>query len=50
MPVRLLPLTERPARLLLEGIVDYAGLFPHAGLGMPKAVRNFAHYRAGGTG
>lgn len=50
MPVRLLPLTERPARLLLEGIVDYAGLFPPAGLGMTKAVRNFAHYRAGGTG
>jgi hypothetical protein len=50
MPVRLPPLTERPSRLLLEGIVDYAGLFPPAALAMVKAVRNFAHYRAGGTG
>lgn len=50
MPVRLPPLTERPARILLEGIVDYAGLFPPAALAMPKAVRNFAHYRASGTG
>lgn len=50
MPVRLPPLTERPARILLEGIVDYAGLFPPAALPMVKAVRNFAHYRAGGTG
>lgn len=50
MPVRLPPLTERPSRILLEAIVDYAGLFPPASLAMPRAVRNFAHYRAGGTG
>lgn len=50
MPVRLPPLTERPARILLEAIVDYAGLFPPAGLAMAKAVRNFAHYRASGAG
>jgi len=50
MPVRLPPLTERPSRILLEGIVDYAGLFPPAGLAMQKAVRNFAHYRASGAG
>jgi hypothetical protein len=33
-------------RALLEGIVDYAGLFPPAGLDMQSAVRNYASYRA----
>ena len=32
-------------RALLAGIVDYAGLFPPAGLDMPAAVRNYASYR-----
>ncbi|MEO6879074.1 MAG: hypothetical protein ABI205_11385 [Gemmatimonadaceae bacterium] len=32
-------------RALLAGIVDYAGLFPPAGLDMPAAVRNYAAYR-----
>lgn len=50
MPVRNPPLTERPSRILLEGLVDYAGLFPPAALPMLKAVRNYAHYRAAGTG
>lgn len=50
MPVRLPPLTEHPSRILLEAVVDYAGLFPPAALDMKRAVRNFAHYRAGGTG
>lgn len=50
MPVKLPPPTERASRILLEGIVDYAGLFPPASLDIPKAVRNFAHYRAGGSG
>ncbi|WP_337172117.1 hypothetical protein [Gemmatimonas aurantiaca] len=50
MPVRLPPLTERPIRILLEGLVDYAGLYPPAALTMPVAVRNYAHYRAGGNG
>ncbi|HEY0931019.1 MAG TPA: hypothetical protein VGE27_13935 [Gemmatimonas sp.] len=50
MPVRLPPLTERPTRILLEGLVDYAGLYPPAALTMPAAVRNYAHYRAGGSG
>lgn len=49
MPVRLPPLTERAQRILFEGIVDYAGLFPPASLSMTKAVRNYAHYRAGGA-
>ena len=50
MPVRLPPLTERPSRILLEGMVDYAGLFPPAALAMQAAVRNYANYRAGGSG
>ena len=31
---------------LLAAIVDYAGLFPPAGLDMARAVRNYAQYRA----
>ena len=31
---------------LLAGIVDYAGLFPPASLGMPEVVANYASYRA----
>jgi hypothetical protein len=31
-------------RTLLDGIVDYAGLFPPAALDMPTAVRNYALY------
>ncbi len=50
MPVRALPLTDDASRILLEGIVDYAGLFPPASVSMTLAARNYAHYRAGGTG
>lgn len=32
---------------LLDGLVDYAGLFPPAGLSMEEAVTHFARYRAG---
>lgn len=32
---------------LLDSIVDYAGLFPPAGLPMSEAVRNYSRYRAG---
>lgn len=32
---------------LLDGVVDYAGLFPPASLPMDAAVRNYAAYRAG---
>ena len=35
-------------RALLEGIVDYAGLFPPAQLDMPSAVRAYAEYLRGG--
>lgn len=34
-------------RFFLSGIVDYAGLFPPAGLNMATAVSNYAQYRAG---
>lgn len=46
MPVRLPPLTDCASRILLEGLVDYAGLFAPAALAMPNAVRSYAHYRA----
>jgi len=36
-----------PLRLLLEHSIDYAGLFPPAGLAMRPAVENYAAYRAG---
>lgn len=32
-------------RLLLRGVVDYAGLFPPAGLGMQEAVAEYARHR-----
>lgn len=37
----------QPIRVLLEGIVDYAGLFPPAGLEMGPAVAAYAGYRRG---
>ena len=41
------PPVRRSLRALLGGIVDYAGLFPPAGLDMPAAVANYAAYRRG---
>jgi hypothetical protein len=35
-----------PLRALLEGLIDYAGLFPPASLDMKTAVRNYSAYRA----
>lgn len=35
------------AAALLTQVVDYAGLFPPAGLGMPEAIAEFAHARGG---
>lgn len=39
--------TSVPAslRVLLRGVVDYAGLFPPAGLGMAAAVQEYARHR-----
>ncbi len=34
-------------RALLTGLIDYAGLFPPAGLAMLPAVKNYADYRQG---
>lgn len=50
MPVRQLPVTDFAVRVLLDSIVDYAGLFPPASVNMATAVRNFAHYRASESG
>lgn len=36
-----------PLRILLRESIDYAGLFPPAGLDMAPAVANYAAYRAG---
>ena len=36
-----------PIHRLLTGLIDYAGLFPPAGLTMTSAVSNYATYRAG---
>ena len=35
---------SRSLQLLLRGLIDYAGLFPPAGLGMPAAVTNYDQY------
>jgi hypothetical protein len=43
MPMR----PARSLRVLLEGLIDYAGLFPPAALTMQDAVRNYARYRDG---
>lgn len=37
----------RAAEALLHGAIDYAGLFPPAGLDLETTVRNYAAYRAG---
>jgi hypothetical protein len=39
----------RAIRTLLEHSIDYAGLFPPAGLDMRAAVENYANYRGGGV-
>ncbi len=36
------------AKAFLGGLIDYAGLFPPAGLEMEPAARNYAAYRQGG--
>ncbi|HEV2084031.1 MAG TPA: hypothetical protein VGR09_03040, partial [Gemmatimonadales bacterium] len=36
-----------PVHTLLRQSIDYAGLFPPAGLGMSAAVDNYSRYRAG---
>jgi hypothetical protein len=36
---------KQSIRILLDSLIDYAGLFPPAGLTMPDAVRNYDEYR-----
>lgn len=50
MPVRVPLVTDPAARVLLDGIVDYAGLFPPASLSVAEAVRLYARYRGGEAG
>ena len=38
---------KRSLRVLLDHLIDYAGLFPPASLSMEDAVRNYARYRDG---
>src|SRR5579862_3638410 len=38
---------DRPIRTLLTELIDYAGLFPPAGLDMAAAVRNYASWLSG---
>lgn len=40
-------MTTRSIRALLHGLIDYAGLYPPAGLTMQDAVRNYERYRSG---
>ena len=35
-------------RILMQGLIDYAGMFPPAALDLATAARNYADYRAGG--
>lgn len=37
-------MTARSLRVLLDGLIDYAGLFPPAALPMDDAIRNYARY------
>lgn len=41
-------LVRPPMRTLLEGAIDYAGLFPPAALALDAAARNYAAYLRGG--
>jgi hypothetical protein len=50
MPVRQPPVTDFAVRVLLDSIVDYAGLYPPSAVDMATAVRSYAHYRASGNG
>ena len=34
---------------LMDGLIDYAGLFPPADLEMEPTVRNYAEYRGGAS-
>lgn len=46
-PFRLSGTTAGPLRALMQGFVDYAGLFPPAGLALRRAAATYAAHRAG---
>lgn len=50
MPLRLPLVTDPAPRVLLDGVIDYAGLFPPAALSMAEAVRLYARCRGGEQG
>ncbi len=50
MPVRIPLITDPAARVLLDGLIDYAGLFPPASHAVADAVRAYAKYRGGEAG
>jgi hypothetical protein len=41
---------KESVRVLLSGIIDYAGLFPPSQISMPEAVLNYATYRSSNYG
>lgn len=41
---------KKSLHVLLESLIDYAGLFPPAGLDMPTALANYQEYRRGEWG
>lgn len=47
MPATRAGTPDRAIRALMSGAIDYAGLFPPAGLAMPDAVARYASYRNG---
>lgn len=50
MPVRIPLVTDPAARVLLDGLIDYAGLFPPAAVSMSDAVRQYARARGSDAG
>ncbi len=50
MPVRIPLISDPAARVLLDGIVDYAGVFPPSALSLHDAVHHYARYRGGESG
>jgi hypothetical protein len=49
-PALMHPLPTSSVRVLLQGVVDYAGLFPPASLDMAAAAAEYAEHRAGPYG
>lgn len=50
LPLYFVPMPPASLRALLQGVIDYAGLFPPAGLDLRTAVAEYATHRAGTDG